>query len=313
MEAEICKYYGGASALYTLTFDDGCYLESSVEVVRIFEKIYRDTGIKIKATSAQTLNFLNDKLVSFWREQIKNGYFDLASHSVGHDVCYNSNTPLEIRESDAKNSKEGLEKIYSQKIYTFVTPGGGSDIEGRKILSKYYEATRNGNDKINDIENIDWHDISTFTATIDKTTGDYKQMIDKTIENGGWSVQINHWITSKEKDIFHSQRAHTFKEECEYLAECVKSKGLLVSSFNDAVSYIKRAKSARAQISCENDVYTLKIISELKGDFYDTPLTVLVKTHSDILLDNNRKISQDENGFVKIDVLNEACFTLLSK
>ncbi len=313
MEAKICKYYGGASALYTLTFDDGCYLESSMEVVEIFEKIHKDTGIKIKATSAQTLNFLNDKLISFWREQIKNGYFDLASHSVSHDVCYNSKTPLEIRESDAKKSKEGLEKIYSQKIYTFVTPGGGSDAEGRKILSKYYEATRNGNDRINDIENIDWHDISTFTATIDKTTDDYKQIIDKTIENGGWSVQINHWITNKDKDIFHSQRAHTFKEECEYLAECVKSKGLWVSSFNDAVSYIKRAKSAKAELNEQGGVYTLKIISKLSGDFYDTPLTVLVKTDSDILLNNREKISPDKNGFVKIDVTNEMCFTLLNK
>ncbi len=311
MEAKICKYYGNASALYTLTFDDGCYLESSIEVVKIFEKIYKDTGVKIKATSAQTLNFLNDELVSFWREQIKNGYFDLASHSVSHDVCYNSKTPLEIRERDAKNSKDGLEKIYSQKIYTFVTPGGGSDAEGREILSKYYEATRNGNDKIDDTENIDWHDISTFTATIDKTTDDYKQIIDKTIENGGWSVQINHWITSKDKDIFHSQRAHTFKEECEYLAECVKNKGLLVMSFNDAVSYIKRAKSASVEISCENDIYTLKIISELKGGFYDTPLTVLVKTDSDILLNNGEKISTNENGFVKIDVTNEVSFTPL--
>ena len=49
MNIEICKYKNGAPCAFSFTFDDGCYYDSTCEVIEKFEDVYQKTGVKIKA------------------------------------------------------------------------------------------------------------------------------------------------------------------------------------------------------------------------------------------------------------------------
>ena len=67
MTGRICRYKNGARSAFTFVFDDGCYKESTLDVYKIFKGIYEETGIKFKATSAQTVDFINEDLKKMWQ------------------------------------------------------------------------------------------------------------------------------------------------------------------------------------------------------------------------------------------------------
>ena len=88
------------------------------KVIKIFEDNEKKYGVKLKATAAHTVNFLNEDLISFWKDTFKAGWFDLASHSMDHAFAYNEGVDIERRRKDAKDSKEALERI--SKVFGIV-------------------------------------------------------------------------------------------------------------------------------------------------------------------------------------------------
>ena len=87
MEFKLCKFKGGKKGAYTLTFDDGCYYDSTRDVEAIFDKVLERDGVKLCATVGITTGFMHERLINMWRELIDKGYFDIASHSVSHCIC----------------------------------------------------------------------------------------------------------------------------------------------------------------------------------------------------------------------------------
>ncbi len=297
MEAEICRYKNNARGAFTFVFDDGCYGESTEWTYEIFKSIYEKTGIKFKATSAQTVGFISPKLKEMWDELFDSGYYDLCAHSLNHCICYNKNTPSEELHKDAKGTQDELYKMYGIKPLTYVTPGGGSDEAGWSVLKDYYIANRNGNDKINIPGKIDWYDVGTFTAMLKRTAKEYKSNIDETIKSGGWSVQINHWVTKKSEDVFHSQSYDTFLEECNYLAEKSQKNEIWVASFNEAVLYLQEYEKSTLEIKETDTEYEITLACPLDKDIYNYPLTIEIKTENtstcvDILPNQTIKIGK---------------------
>ena len=280
MDVKISKFYKGAKAIYSFVFDDGCYLDSTLETYETFKKIEQETGVKIKATSAQTVNFINTELKAMWDKLLAEGVYDISAHSITHCLCYNLDTPEEKRRYEAVESKKMLEIMYpSQKIISFVIPNGDDTEEGRELLKDYFFATRSGHDYINDVDNLDWYNIGTFTAKLAYSVADYAANIDKTIEKGGWSVQLNHWITHKEKDAFHAQRADTFLPECMYLASKCLSGDICVMSFNEAVMYYRERECAKIEISGETErEVSFKISCPLDKEIFTQRLTLEIKS-----------------------------------
>lgn len=280
MDVKISKFYKGAKALYSFVFDDGCYLESTLETYEAFKKVEKETGVKIKATSAQTVNFINGELKATWDKLLSEGVYDISAHSLTHCLCYNLDTPEQKRRYEAEESKKLLEKMYpSQKIISFVIPNGDDTKEGREILKDYYFATRSGHDYVNDVDNLDWYNIGTFTAKFGYSLADYTENIDKTIEKGGWSVQLNHWLSHKEKDAFHAQKADTFLPECMYLAKKCLFGDICVMSFNDAVKYYRERECAKIEIISKNDrEVSLKINCPLDREIFNERLTLEIRS-----------------------------------
>lgn len=270
MNAKICQYKNNARGAFSFVFDDGCYGESTEWTYDIFKSIFERTGIKFKATSAQTVSFISPNMKKLWDKLFDEGYYDLCAHSITHCIGYNKDTPPEELHRDAKETQDALEKMYGIKPLTYVTPGGGSDSFGWDILKGYYIANRNGNDRINIPGKIDWFDIGTYTAMLKRSTEEYIENIDQTIENGGWSVQINHWITKKEEDKFHSQSYETFVNECDYLAKKAAAGDIWVCSMNECVLYLQEAEKSTLEINGNR----VTLLCPLDKDIYNYPLTV---------------------------------------
>lgn len=297
MEAKICKYKNNAKSAFTFVFDDGCYGESTEWTYEIFKSIFEETGIKFKATSAQTVGFISPRLKEMWEKLFSEGYYDLCAHSIGHCICYCKDTPMEDLHSDALNSREKLKEMYGILPLTYATPGGGSDQVGWDVLKNYYIANRNGNDKINIPGEIDWFNIGTFTAMLNRTSEEYTNNIDEIIKNEGWSVQVNHWITKKEEDKFHSQSFSTFVDECNYLKEKARANEVWVASLNEATLYLQEAEKSTLEIKETDKEYEITLVCPLDKDIYSYPLTVEIKTENtltcvDILPNQTVKIGK---------------------
>ena len=67
MNIKIAKFKNGAKGAFSFVFDDGCYLPSSQKVIDIFKETEKTHGVKLIATSAQTVSFLKEENVIFWK------------------------------------------------------------------------------------------------------------------------------------------------------------------------------------------------------------------------------------------------------
>lgn len=304
MNIELCKYKGGAKSAFTFTFDDGCYRESSAEVIENYKRIYEETGIKIKATVGITVAFMHEWIIKFWQEAVDNGYFEIGSHSVGHDIAFLEEVDLERRENDAKNSQEKLKEMFpGEKVETYILAGGTYDANGLLPLEKYYIGVRGNKDGINYPGEIDWLDVKCFTAMLKRPTKDYTDYIDEVIKTGGWGMQMNHWITHKTEDTFHSQAADTFYDECTYIGQRAKDGDIWIGSFNDVAKYLQKFEKSTLCVSENDGIFSVKI--EGDGAKIDTPLTILVKTDRKIAVLNKngeKTIFAPQDGKIFLEI-----------
>lgn len=280
MNIKIATYYKNARSAFSFVFDDGCYKESTLDAYEILKDVYEKTGVKIKITSAQTVGFLDKDLIGMWKELISEGYFDICGHSMNHCLCYNDKTDPELLRKDARETKEALEEIYSVPIIAYVTPGGGSNQTGWDILKELYYANRNGNDRINDTYTMNLYDIGTFTANHSYGAKEYINNIDKTIKTGGWSVQMNHWLSKKEQDTHHAQKYDTFAPECVYLAEQALKNNVWACSLNDMIKYIYLRDNSTLDIESTTEGTRVTLKTSLPVDIFDHPLTLILENGS---------------------------------
>ena len=287
MNIELCKYKNGAKAAFSFTFDDGCYYDSSREAMEIFEEVFEKTGVKIKATVGITVAFMHERLINMWLEAIEKGHFDIASHTVGHDIAFSSETPFEKREADCKNSREKLRTMFpGEQVDTFIFAGGARDEEGTAVLADHFIACRAGDEGINHAGKINWLDVKCLTAMLKRPLSDFTDYIDKTLSEGGWGVQMNHWITHKEEDVFHSQNAAQFREECNYLGEAAKNNVIWTGSFDQVSKYIRKYEASTLKVSEKNGRLFVEISTnnDTPSAILGTELTVSIESDKDIFL-----------------------------
>jgi len=310
MEIKKCKFKNGAKASFSFVFDDGCYLDSSKKVVEIFEDNYKKYGVKLVATSAQTVNFLNDTLISFWKQAFSDGWFDLASHSMDHAFAYNAGIDIERRRKDAFDSKAALEKIYEgMEVISFVTPGGSNTTDGCEVLNECYYGNRSNCEEppYNDVDTVDLIYAHAFVPNFKyKDLAYYKEYIDTLLEKNVWGVQINHWISEKEQDTFHAQTVSSFILQCDYLASLVRSGKIWVSSFNEAVKYIKEYQDSQLVINEISDTESEIILkNDLDKDIFTYPITLEVKAANGVSVTQNGNTTEytSNDGIAYVNVI----------
>ncbi len=309
MEIKKCKFKNGAKASFSFVFDDGCYKPSTEKVISIFKDTERKHGVRLIATSAHTVNFLNEDLIAFWKETFKEGWFDLASHSMDHAFAYNAGIDIERRRKDAHDSKAALEGIFEgMEVISFVTPGGTNTVDGCQVLNECYYGNRSNCEEppYNDVDTVDLIYAHAFVPNFKyKDLAYYKEYIDTLLEKNVWGVQINHWISDKEQDTFHAQSVSSFILQCDYLASLVKVGEIWVPSFNEAVKYIKEYQCSELvinEISATESDIILK--NDLDEKIFTYPLTLEVKAENGVCVVQNGEaveyVSKDGIAYVNI-------------
>ena len=320
MEIKKSKFRYGAKAAFSFVFDDGCYKESTEKVISIFEDNEKKYGVKLKATSAQTVNFLNEDLISFWKDTFKAGWFDLASHSMDHSFAYNEGVDIERRRKDAKDSKEALEKIYEgMEVISYVNPGGSNTVGGCQVLKEFYYGNRSNCEEppYNDVDTVDLIYAHAFVPNFKyKDLAPYKEYIDTLMEKNVWGVQINHWISEKEQDVFHAQTVPSFAVQCDYLASLSQKGEIWVPSFNEAVKYIKEYQDSELVITeksaTESDII---LKNDLDAKIFTYPLTIEIKSDKDVEVTQNSKTESyvSKEGIVYADIIPNIVATIKIK
>ncbi len=315
MKIELCKYKNNADCAFSFTFDDGCYYDSTREVIDCFEDAYQKYGVKIKGTVGITVAFMHERLINMWRDAIEGGYFDIASHTVGHDIAYCSQTPYEKRKADAMGSQNWLRDTFKgEEVDTFIFANGARDEGGTDALAEHYIACRAGDYGVNHADKINWLDVKCLTAMLSKPLEYFTDYIDKTIQEGGWGVQMNHWITHKAEDVFHSQNADIFKEECNYLAKKAQGGKIWTGSFAEVSAYLRKYENSSLSVTEENGRIKVEIVSnsDTPSKILDKELTILLTDTGAIWLygenGERTKLTPDENGKILINASREIEF-----
>ena len=310
MEIKKAKFRGGAKAAFSFVFDDGCYKPSTEKVISIFEDTEKKHGIKLKATSAHTVNFLNEELIEFWKKTFEAGWFDLASHSMDHAFAYNDGIDIERRRKDAHDSKAALERIFEgMEVISFVNPGGTNTLDGCQVLKECYYGNRSNCEEppYNDVDTVDLIYAHAFVPNFKyKDLAYYKDYIDTLLEKNVWGVQINHWISDKEQDTFHAQSVSSFILQCDYLASLVKAGEIWVPSFNEAVKYIKEYQDSELiinEITATESEIILK--NDLDKKIFTYPLTLEIKAENGVSVTQNGKTTEynSKDGYAYVEVV----------
>ena len=125
---------------------------------------------------------------------------------------------------------------------------------------------------------------------------------------------MNHWITHKEEDTFHSQNAESFHDECSYIGEKVKNGELWASSFEDVAKYIRKYEQSNLNVIEIDGKLKAEIIpnSDTPEAILDTPLTISIETENDILLYGKdggaTRLTPDKNGKILVNTVNSIEF-----
>ena len=318
MEIRKCKFKNGAKGAFSFVFDDGCYLPSSTKVIEIFKNTEKSHGVKLIATSAQTVSFLKEENIIFWKKAFKDGWFDLASHSMEHAFAYNEGVPLEKRRFDAHESKKRLEEIYEDmEVISYVNPGGSNTYDGCQVLKECYYGNRSNCEEppYNDIDTMDLIYVHGFVPNIKyKDLAYYKEFIDTLLEKNAWGVQINHWITDKEQDTFHAQAVSAFELQCDYLGKLYKDGDIWVPSFNEGVKYFKEYQDATLEINEKSATeWEILIKNDLDRKIFTYPLTVEISSCEPVTViqGDKKAVYEPKDGKVYADIIPNVSATIV--
>ena len=310
MNIKISKFKNGAKAAFSFVFDDGCYEPSTKRVIEIFKATKKNYGVMLKGTSAQTVSFLKEERIAFWKEVFKEGWFDLASHSMDHMFAYNEDVPYEKRSFDAHESKRRLEEIYEDmEVISYVNPGGNNTYEGCQVLKECYYGNRSNCEEppYNDIDTMDLIYVHGFVPNFKyKDLTYYKEFIDTLLEKNAWGVQINHWISDKEEDTFHAQAISAFELQCDYLGKLYSKGEIWVPSFNEGVKYFKEYQDSELEINEKSDTeWEILIKNDLDAQIFTYPLTVEIDSDTPLTVTQNgtSTVYEPRNGKIFADII----------
>ncbi len=318
MDIKIAKFKNGARGAFSFVFDDGCYEPSTKRVIEIFKNTEKNHGVKLKGTSAHTVSFLKEERIAFWKEVFKEGWFDLASHSMDHMFAFNEDVPLEKRRFDAHESKRVLEEIYEgMEVISYVNPGGNNTYEGCQVLKECYYGNRSNCEvpPYNDIDTMDLIYVHGFVPNFKyKDLAPYKEFIDTLLEKNAWGVQINHWISDKEEDTFHAQTVTAFELQCDYLGRLYRDGDIWVPTFNEGVKYFKEYQDSTLEINKKSDTeWEILIKNQLDSKIFNYPLTIEIDSNKPLyIIQNGEKISYEpKDGKVYANVAPNVAMTIL--
>ena len=333
-KAEIMKAKGGASAIGTLTFDDGVSATSN-KLRELMEEYGLVSTLMIVPTRASgeypyssgysDVNELN--------RLMEGGYIDIESHSYSHlyiaeegHVDYKpENCNDENRYRETYGSLMWFKEHFPNKHFVaFGVPGGNYDERTHEYLKKYFYAVRNSwrTDLLQSLtpeENREpggWYKLIRMGLSETKidVAMDY---LDRCVKGEGWFIGASHNIVGIELGKHNYQiTVETLSILLKEMARLRDEGKLWPASFGDATRYLREyeASAVSAELIGEEIEVTVTMKDKtpsglpLSKDVFNMPLTVKV------YIPDGYTAEDTKDGYVYIDVApNEKATVKLQK
>lgn len=300
--AEIMKAKGGASAIATLTFDDGVSTTSN-KLRELMEKYGLVSTLMIVPTRimAEPPYHHGYSDIDELTRLMEGGYIDIESHSYSHLYIAEEGHPDHKPENcnDENRYRETVgsliwlrEHFPGKHFVAFGVPGGNYDEKTHEYLRKSFYAVRNSwrNDLLQSLtppesrEDGGWYKLirmSLREAEIDKAL-DY---LDRCISEGGWFLGACHNIVGEEIGKHNYQiTVDTLSVLLDKMARLRYEGKLWPASFGDATRYLREYEAST--VTADRTGAKIKVTVTMKDetpsglplspDVFNIPLTVKV-------------------------------------
>ncbi len=256
--AEIMNVKGGASAIATMTFDDGVH-NTSMALYTLLKQYDLKASLMVVPERAETSQGSYSS-VSQLREFSKDGYVDILSHSYTHLYMHDdgenavNNTEENIAREVVDSYNYLRNKFPNQYPISMAVPGGNysKDAEAA-MMSTYYAARyKNSTASLTNIQSLTpaesiegggWYNLSNMWLKDSKIAdGSLIAYLDACVQQGGWFFTGCHNFDPNGGNYDISV------ENLEVLMKALKayqdSGDLWVATFSDATRYLREYESS---------------------------------------------------------------------
>lgn len=304
--AVIMNVKGGASAIATMTFDDGVHATNSR-----LKPLMEEYGLKaslmavpsrIQGIPPYSSGYSSVSELNALTEQGK--YFDICSHSYSHLYMHDDGTHA------ANNTEQNIAKeILGSKTYIednfpwqdcigFAVPGGKYSTDAMAALMQYFYSSRTGNSNasVSAMQSLDpadtadaggWYALRNLWLK-DANVNNIVAYLDHCVANGGWFVTGCHNVVLTAAELGTNNNDITVDALRTILAkmqEYQNSGKLWVATMTEATKYLREVQNSTvSQYMTEYGMCVEVKMAEktargqaLPTDVFDMPLTVRVE------------------------------------
>ena len=281
----VTKYFHNANGAWSMTFDDGNYIDTYEWVIPQF------TSRNMTATAVITAQYAGS-YVNEWRRYLATGAFDMGSHSTKHGGPFHSDPADEavlIKEIDDAHFTF-MSWFPGQRILGFATPNGATGKDTAKFVNDLMMGGRSGGqagtycdpDTLTSREA--WGNMPSYiayaTTKFEGTSSadgvSYKGAIDYLSSKKLWTVECIHTIytgATSESDVAgdkFSVNKYVFEKKLDYLVQ----KGVWVASYTEAIQYFREAHAAEIKnMSATGTAISFEVTDGLDDTMLNHPLT----------------------------------------
>ena len=295
--AEIMNVKGGASAIVTMTFDDGTLGTASTLLPIMQEYDFKASMMVVPARIESGGSYANyDQLNSL----MASGHLEVQSHSYSHiyiapsgspDYTEGNNTPENI-EQEVRGSFTYLTNMFPNvDSVSFAVPGNSYNNDAMaKVQEVYYAARFNVAPTLSNIQSLNpgesvnaggWYSLMNIWIT-DDNTGSVNSYLDACVEKGGWLITSAHEFAEGHN---HSILPENYRKILDHVKTYRDNGDVWVASFSEATKYLREYQNSTVrQYSTSDGMFvelTMNAGTEagklLPAAIFDMPLTVKVE------------------------------------
>lgn len=281
----VTKYYHNANGAWSMTFDDGNYIDT-------YEWVAPQLAARnMKATAVITAQYASS-YINNWKSYIATGAFDIGSHSLKHGSGFDSDPADEqVLMTEIDNAHFTFMNWFpGQRVLGFATPNGKTSNGCADFVNDLMLAGRSGGqagtycDPDTLTSRGAWGNLPSYvayaTTKFDGTSSadgvSYKGAIDYLASKKLWTVECIHTIytgAENESDIAgdkFSTNKFVFEKKLDYFI----TKGVWVASYTEAASYFREAHAAEIKdMTIEGTAVSFEVTDGLDDTMLVQPLT----------------------------------------
>lgn len=306
--AKILNVKGGASAIVTMTFDDGT-LGTANTLLQIMQDYNMKASLMVNPSRIEGGSGASYANLTQMKSLTAAGYLEVQSHSYSHTYIappghgdHNPNTYDQVNtpefiSHEVLGSYNYLRENFPQfASLSFAVPGSNSynDNALAKVHEVFFAARRNQTPTVSSLQTLNpaenanaggWFNLKNIW--LDRGVDAVNAILDASVNNeqGAWLITSAHEINNNPSSGNHSMTTDNFKSLLDNVKAYVNEGKVWVATFSEAIKYLREYQNATVyQYETVDGMFVEVDMNkntaggkELDPDVFDMPLTVKVE------------------------------------